>query len=93
MSGTGEGGGGVEVGGSRLFNLGWYCLSVRRQSLDQWDNVTAVVRLYSEDFYLKSLDNTLLLLLECCFTSTETVGLLGTGAQGGHLDFHTAPEV
>ena len=30
-------------------------------------------------------------LVECCFTSTETVGLLGTGAQDGHLDFHTAP--
>ena len=28
-----------------------------------------------------------------CFTSTETVGLLGTGAQVGHLDFHTAPEL
>ena len=27
-----------------------------------------------------------------CFTSTETVGLLGTGAQDGHFDFHTAPE-
>ena len=27
------------------------------------------------------------------FTSTETVGLLGTGAQDGHLDFHTAPEL
>ena len=25
------------------------------------------------------------------FTSTETIGLLGTGAQDGHLDFHTAP--
>ena len=25
--------------------------------------------------------------------STETVGLLGTGAQHGHLDFHTAPEL
>ena len=31
--------------------------------------------------------------LKCCFTSTETVGLLGTGAQDVHLDFHTAPEV
>ena len=30
--------------------------------------------------------------VECCFTSTKTVGLLGTGAQDGHLDFHTAPE-
>ena len=29
-----------------------------------------------------------LLLLKCCFTPTETVGLLGTGAQDVHLDFH-----
>ena len=27
----------------------------------------------------------------CCFTSTETVGLLGTGPRNGRLDFHTAP--
>ena len=32
-------------------------------------------------------------LVECCFTSTETIGLLGTGAQDGHLRFHTAPEL
>ena len=32
----------------------------------------------------------LLLLLKRCFTSTETVGLLGTGAQDVHLDFRTA---
>ena len=25
--------------------------------------------------------------------STETVGLLGTGAQDVHVDFHTAPEL
>ena len=31
--------------------------------------------------------------LKCCSTATETVGLLGTGAQDGHLDFHTAPEL
>ena len=31
--------------------------------------------------------------LKCCFTSTETVGLLGTGVQDVHLDFHTAPEL
>ena len=30
---------------------------------------------------------------ECCFTSTKTVCLLGTGAQDGHLDFHTAAEL
>ena len=34
-----------------------------------------------------------LLLLKCCFKSTETVGLLGTGAQDVHLDFHTAPDL
>ena len=34
-----------------------------------------------------------MLLLKCCFTSTETVGLLRTGAQDVHLDFHTAPEL
>jgi len=32
-------------------------------------------------------------MAECYFTSTETVGLLETGAQDGHLDFHTAPEL
>ena len=32
-------------------------------------------------------------LVRCCFTFTETVGLLGTGAQDGHLDFHTAAEL
>ena len=31
--------------------------------------------------------------LKCCFTSTETVGLLGMGAQDIHLDLHTAPEL
>ena len=32
-------------------------------------------------------------LVECCFTSTETVGLLGTRAQDCHHHFHTAPEL
>ena len=31
--------------------------------------------------------------LKCCFTSTETVGFLGTGAQDVHIYFHTAPEL
>ena len=31
--------------------------------------------------------------LKCCFTSTETVGLLGTGAQDVHIDLHIAPEL
>ena len=34
-----------------------------------------------------------LTLVECCFTSTETVGLYGTEAKDDHLDFHTAPEL
>ena len=29
---------------------------------------------------------------KCCFTSTETIDLLRSGAQDGHLDFHTGPE-
>ena len=32
-------------------------------------------------------------MAEYCFMSTETVGLLGTGDQDGHLDFHTASEL
>ena len=34
-----------------------------------------------------------LLLLKCCFTSTDTIGILGMGAQDGHLDFHATPEL
>ena len=41
--------------------------------------------------HLDSLSN--LMLLQCCFMSTETIGLLGTGAQDNHLDFSTAPEL
>ena len=37
--------------------------------------------------------SSVLLLLKRCFTSTEAVGLLGTGALDVHLDFHTAPEL
>ena len=33
------------------------------------------------------------MMMKFCFTSTETVGLLGTGAQDVHLDFHTASEL
>ena len=32
-------------------------------------------------------------LVECCFTSTETIGLLGMGSQDSHLNFHTVPEL
>ena len=40
-----------------------------------------------------SADDSVGWLVECCFASTETVGLLGTGAQDVHLDFHTAPDL
>ena len=44
--------------------------------------------------YLADVKRAGVLLVECCFTSTQTVGLLGTGARdAGHLDFHTAPEL
>ena len=42
---------------------------------------------------LGSFSSPICFRFECCFTSTETVGLLGTGAQDGHLAFHTAPEL
>ena len=32
-------------------------------------------------------------MLKCYFMSTETIGLLGMGAQDVHLDFHIAPEL
>ena len=33
-------------------------------------------------------------LVQCCFTSTETIRLIRDGGiQHGHLDFHTAPEL
>ena len=51
--------------------------------MDGTDNLT-------EPKQFKSLHRT---LLKCFFTSTETVGLLGTGAQDVHLHFHTAPEL
>ena len=41
----------------------------------------------------ETIVNCVQLLVEYCFTSTETVGLLWTGAQDGPLDFHTAPEL
>ena len=47
---------------------------------------------HTEQLGIQEVDIYAMLLLKGCFTSTETVGLLGTGAQDGHLDFHTAPE-
>ena len=41
----------------------------------------------------KKLLECVAVVVECCFMSTETIGLLGTGAQDGHLGFDTAPEL
>ena len=43
--------------------------------------------------YLSSFRHLSFDWLKRCFTSTETVGLLGTVAQDGHLDLHTVPEL
>ena len=32
-------------------------------------------------------------LLKCCFTFTETGGLLGTGTQDSHFEFYIAPKL
>ena len=48
---------------------------------------------HQQRYQQQLLVSLLMLLLKCCFTSSETVGLLGTGAQDVHLDFHTAPEL
>ena len=58
-----------------------------------------VVTIYTSRLYPEMLIFVVTSVIHCkmmkksCFTSTETVGLLGTGAQDGHLDFHTAPEL
>ena len=65
-----------------------------------WDSVLALSRVLTVGLAERVLRTVklicgvvVLVVVECCFTSTETVGLLGTGAQDGHLDFHTAPEL
>ena len=64
--------------------------------LNSWFTSTEAIRLIRDGspgrpLLLNSGDSEW--LVECCFTSTETVGLLGTGAQDGHLDFHAALEL
>ena len=59
--------------------------TILRWMLRKWTCLACKARLM--------MSQELLLLLKCCFTSTETVDLLGTGAQDDHLDFHTAPEL
>ena len=48
---------------------------------------------HTELLGIQEVDVYAMLWLKCCFTFTETIGLLGTGAQDGHLDFHTVLRV
>ena len=41
----------------------------------------------------KGKKRTLKLVEVWLYAHRKTVGLLGAGAQDGHLDFHTAPEL
>ena len=52
---------------------------------NQWQMQTVILQLHSCAVEFS--------MVECCFTSTETIDLLGTGAQDGHHDFHTAHEL
>ena len=58
----------------KLFVLGGFDpdLEVLWAQWEGWDHTAELHPLYVFE---------ILLLLKCCFTSTETVGLLGTGAQ------------
>ena len=59
-----------------------------------WSAFSSIITVCSNRLVRFTDNNVLAVLeLECCFTSTDTVGLLGTGAQDGHLHFHTAPEL
>ena len=69
------------IGISDAFSVFWLRVSV----------IFPMCSLYSQQKRAYSALHSL--LLKCCFTSTETVGLLKTGAQDGRLDFHTAPEI
>ena len=61
-----------------------YCVMSEKQLLRNNSAASQTIQVFEE---------TQLLWLKCCFTSKETVGLLGAGAQDVHLNFHTAPEL
>ena len=67
-----------------------FCMS----DLLRMRNVTPVSMKTKDPVAMQAFaNNRRVMKLKCCFTSTETAGLLGTGAQDVHLDFHTAPEL
>ena len=58
-------------------------------TLVRTNNLSSMIKTTSETAFTTYI----IRLAEYCFTSTETVGLIGTGAQDGHLDFQSAPEL
>ena len=58
-------------------------------TLVRTNNLSSMIKTTSDT----AITTYIIRLAEYCFTSTETVGLIGTGAQDGHLDFHTPPEL
>ena len=78
-------------------NWGWKCwasqMHVNTRVIMNEFTYLFVTRTHKPyEFQRENLNDTMM-MLKCCFTSTGTVGLLGTGAQDVHLDFHTAPEL
>ena len=77
------------------FQVLFVTINRQLQSSFQWSEMVSAFQYHSTDkrFTLK-LDQ-FLLKLKCCFTSTETVGILGMGANDVrlHFQFHTAPEL
>ena len=74
--------------------LEFNCIPLSPCLVDRGDTTHAVVRISGQQSSREKAPGHLVDgWLKCCFTSTETVGLLGTGAQNVHLDFHTAPEL
>ena len=74
-----------------FFEFNWCCFNGPQKPWLIWDREPRTAT--STDFHTALSSDSVFKLDECCFTSTETVGLLGPGAQDGHLDFHTTPEL
>ena len=84
----------VAVGGTIIIIIVMVCSVEDRQWISQRGDHS---RRTAVRIYFQPEDNfsalTKCWLVEWCFTSTTTVGLLETGAQDDHLGFHTAPEL
>ena len=78
--------------------MGTLVICNRRAKQIKWINriiltATMFISMYKKtNAFLPSSIFDLVGWFKCCFPSTETVGLLGTGAQDVHLNFDTAPE-